>query len=96
MSFKDTRMSAPEIAKTLHVDAIVEGSVIREGGRVRIKAQLIRGATDEHFWFEAYDRELGDALALESEVAKSIARRVHVTVTGEERTRLFAAAACLA
>jgi TolB-like protein/Tfp pilus assembly protein PilF len=91
MRFKDTHMSAPEIAKTLHVDAIVEGSVIREGGRVRVHAQLIRGATDAHFWSEAYDRDLGDALALQSEVAQSIARRVEVTVTGEERARLVAA-----
>ncbi len=91
MSFKDTRMSAPEIAKTLHVDAIVEGSVIREGSRVRVTAQLIDGATDEHFWSEAYDRELPDALALQSEVAQSIARKVEVTVTGEEQKRLTAA-----
>ncbi len=91
MRFKDIRMSAPEIAKTLHVDAIVEGSVIREGGRIRVTAQLIRGATDEHLWSEAYDREPRDALALESEVAQSIARKVEVTVTGEERARLVAA-----
>jgi pentatricopeptide repeat protein len=91
MNFKDTHMSVPEIAKTLNVDAIVEGSVIRQGGRVRITAQLIRGATDTHFWSEAYDRDLGDALALESEVAQSIARRVDVTVNGDERTRLIAA-----
>jgi len=91
MRFKDTHMSAPEIAKTLNVDAIVEGSVIREGGRVRVHAQLIRGATDAHIWSETYDRELRDALALESEVAQSIARRVEVTVTGEERARLVAA-----
>ena len=70
---------------------MVEGSVIREGGRVRVHAQLIRGATDEHFWAETYDRELGDALALESEVAQAIAGRVQVTVTGVERARLVAA-----
>jgi TolB-like protein/Tfp pilus assembly protein PilF len=91
MRFKDTHMSAPEIAKTLNVDAIVEGSVIREGGRVRVHAQLIRGATDAHIWSETYDRELRDALALESEVAQAIARKVEVTVTGEERARLVAA-----
>ncbi len=90
MSFKDTRMSSPEIAKKLHVDAIVEGSVIRQGSRVRVHAQLIRGDTDEHFWSETYDRDLGDALALESEVAQAIARKVEVTVTGEERARLVA------
>jgi TolB-like protein/Flp pilus assembly protein TadD len=90
MQLKDTRMSAPEIAKKLQVDALVEGSVIRQGGRVRVHAQLIRGATDEHFWSETYDRELGDALALESEVAQAIAQRVQVTVTGQERARLAA------
>jgi TolB-like protein/Tfp pilus assembly protein PilF len=90
MQFKDTRMSAPEIAKKLQVDALVEGSVIRQGGRVRIHAQLIRGATDEHFWSETYDRDLGDVLALESEVAQSVARKVEVTITGKERTRLAA------
>jgi TolB-like protein/Tfp pilus assembly protein PilF len=91
MRFKDTQLPVPEIARTLQVDAIVEGSVIREGSRIRVNAQLIRGATDEHFWSEAYDRELRDALALESEVAQSIARKVEVTVTGEERAQLVAA-----
>ena len=91
MQFKDTRLLAPAIAKKLGVDALVEGSVIREGNRIRIHAQLIRASTDEHFWSETYDRELGDALTLESEVAQSIAQRVEVTVTGEERARLSAA-----
>jgi TolB-like protein len=86
--FKDTPMSVPEIAQILHVDAIVEGSVIRQGGRVRVHAQLIRGATDEHFWSETYDRDLGDTLALQSEVAQSIAGKVEVTITGEEHKRL--------
>jgi TolB-like protein/Tfp pilus assembly protein PilF len=90
MRFKDTRLSTPEIAKSLGVDAIVEGSVMREGGRVRVHAQLIRAATDEHFWSETYDRDLGDALALESEVAQAIAQRVQVTFTGDERARLAA------
>jgi hypothetical protein len=85
MRFKDTRTPVPEIAKTLGVDAMVEGSVIREGSRVRVHIQLIRGATDEHFWSETYDRELGDALALESEVAQAIAGRVEATVTGESQ-----------
>ena len=91
MGFKDTRVAVPEIAKTLGVDAIVEGSVIRDGGRVRVHAQLIRAATDEHFWSQTYDRELGDALLLESEVAQAIAGRVEVTVTGVEHARLVAA-----
>lgn len=91
MRFKETRLSMPEIAKALAVDAIVEGSVIREGSRIRVHAQLIRGASDEHFWSESYDRELGDVLTLESDVAQAIAGKVEVTVTGQERSRLVAA-----
>jgi TolB-like protein/Flp pilus assembly protein TadD len=91
MTFKDTKLSLPEIAKTLRVDAIVEGSVIREGSRIRVHAQLIRGASDEHFWSEEYEREVRDALALESDVAQAIARKVEVTLTGKERQGLAAA-----
>ena len=91
MQFKNTRTPAPQIAQALGVDALVEGSVMRDDGRVRVHAQLIRAATDEHFWSETYDRELGDALALESDVAQAIAAKVLVTVTGEERERLVAA-----
>jgi TolB-like protein/DNA-binding winged helix-turn-helix (wHTH) protein/Flp pilus assembly protein TadD len=91
MQFKDTGLLSPEIARRLGVDALVEGSVIREGDRIRVHAQLIRASTDEHFWSETYDRKLGDALTLESEVAQSIAQRVEVTVSGEERARLVAA-----
>jgi len=90
MRFKDARPSVPEIAKMLGVDAVVEGSVIREGSRIRVHAQLIRASTDEHFWAEEYDRELRDVLALESDVAQSIARKVEVTVSGEEHARLTA------
>ena len=91
MQFKDTRLTAPEIAKTLRVDAFVEGSVIREGNRIRVHAQLIRASADEHFWSEEYDRDLPDVLALQSSVAQAIAEKVEVTVTGEERARLVAA-----
>ena len=91
MRFKNPQVSVPEIARTLGVDAVVEGSVIKEGDRIRVTVQLIRGATDTHFWSETYDREMRDALTLESELAQSIAGRVEVTVTGEEYQRLSAA-----
>jgi TolB-like protein/DNA-binding winged helix-turn-helix (wHTH) protein/Flp pilus assembly protein TadD len=91
MQYKDTKEALPRIAKTLGVDAIVEGSVIRDGDHIRVHAQLIRAATDEHFWSETYDRELRDVLALQSDVAQSIAQKVAVTITGEERARLTAA-----
>jgi TolB-like protein/Tfp pilus assembly protein PilF len=91
MRFKNPQVSVPEIARTLGVDALVEGSVIKEGDRIRVTAQLIRGPTDQHFWSETYDREMRDALTLESELAQSIAEKVEVTVTGEERQRLSSA-----
>jgi TolB-like protein/DNA-binding winged helix-turn-helix (wHTH) protein len=91
MRFKGTKLSVPEIARTLGVDALVEGSVIRQGNRIRVHAQLIRASTDEHLWADEYDGELGEVLTLESEVAQSIARTVEVKVTGEERARLVTA-----
>jgi len=91
MQYKDTQLSVPEIAKVLHVDAVVEGSVLREGDRIRVHAQLIRAFTDEHFWSEEYDRDLTDVLALQSDVAQSIANKVEVTVTEKERERLSVA-----
>ncbi len=88
MRLKNSDLSVPEIAKALQVDVVVEGSVIREGNRIRVTAQLIRGTTDEHFWSETYDREVPDVLALQSDVAQAIARKVEVTVTGKEEQRL--------
>jgi tetratricopeptide (TPR) repeat protein len=65
--------------------------VIRDGNRIRVHAQLIRAATDEHFWSEEYDRQLQDVLALQSDVAQAIAEKVMVTVTGQEHSRLVVA-----
>jgi TolB-like protein/Flp pilus assembly protein TadD len=86
--FKSRQLTIPEIARILGVEAVVEGSVTKAGDRIRVTAQLIRGATDEHFWSETYTREMRDALTLESELAQSIAEKVEVTATGEEHRRL--------
>ncbi|HEV2702051.1 MAG TPA: tetratricopeptide repeat protein [Steroidobacteraceae bacterium] len=90
LRFRDPSVSAPEIGRRLGVDALVEGSVAREANHIRVTVQLIRAASDEHFWSETYDREFKDALGLESELAQAIAMRVEVTVTGAERERLAA------
>jgi TolB-like protein len=87
MHFKGSRQSLPEIAKALNVDAIIEGSVVRSGSRIRINAQLIRSATDDHLWSGSYDRELRDVLALQGEVAQAIAREIQMTVSGRELGR---------
>jgi TolB-like protein/Tfp pilus assembly protein PilF len=88
MHFKNTQLSVPEIAKTLGVDAIVEGSVIREDGEVRVHAQLIRGATDEHIWAGEYQREYRSLLALQDEVARNIVEQVEISLTPRERMTL--------
>lgn len=87
MHFKEAQLSVPEIGKQLGVDAVVEGSVIREHSRIRVHAQLILAATDVHLWSESYDRELRDVLALESDVAESIVKKINITVSGQERSR---------
>jgi TolB-like protein/DNA-binding winged helix-turn-helix (wHTH) protein len=76
MHFKGSRKTLPEIARELNVDAVVEGTVIRVGDRVRINAQLIDARTDRHLWASAYDRNLRDVLALESDLASAIASQV--------------------
>lgn len=91
MRYKGTNKSLPEIAEELKVDAVVEGSVLRAGDRVRISAQLIRAATDTHLWAESYERDAQDVLVLQSEVARAIARQIEVVVTPEEAGRLAGA-----
>ena len=88
MHFKNTQLSVPEIAKMLGVDAIVEGSIVREGRQVRVHAQLIRAATDEHIWTEEYQREYRSLLDVQAEVARSIAEQIEVSLTPEDRARL--------
>ena len=91
MQFKDTTRPIPEIAHDLDVDAVIEGSVLRAGNRVRITAQLIRGANDEHVWAESYDRDVSDVLGLLSEVAEAIAGEVKIALTPEQQGLLVAA-----
>jgi TolB-like protein/Tfp pilus assembly protein PilF len=88
MQYKGVRKPLPEIARALHVDAIVEGSVFRAGDRVRITAQLIDAATDRHLWAQSYERDAGDVLALQLELAQAIANEVRVQLSPVEQERL--------
>ena len=88
MRYKGTKKPLQEIAQELNVDALVEGTVLRSGGRVRITAQLIQAATDRHLWAEGYERDLRDVLALQSDVASAIANEIRITLTPQERARL--------
>ena len=88
MRFKGTRKPLPEIARELKVDAIVEGSALRAGERVRITVQLIEAVTDRSLWSESYERDLVDIFALQSEVARAIAAEIRIHVTPDEQKRL--------
>ena len=88
MRFKDTKRPLPEIARALGVDGILEGSVQRFDGRVRITVQLIRGPTDAHLWAESYERDTRDILGLQGEIAQAIAREIKVVLTPEESSQL--------
>ena len=92
MRFKGGTRSLPEIAQTLNVDAIVEGSVLRTGDRVRISVQLIHVATDTHLWAREYERDLTDILKLQGEVSRAVAEEIQVQITAEERARLASTA----
>jgi serine/threonine-protein kinase len=88
MRYKERDKSLPEIARQLNVDALVEGSVLRAGERVRVTAQLIAAQPERHLWADAYDRELRDILLLTSEVARTIADKIKVKLTSAEQARL--------
>jgi len=88
MRYRGTNQPLPEIAQALGVDGILEGSVQRSGGRVRVTTQLIRAATDTHLWAESYERDSRDVLTLQGEVARSVAREINVALTPEESTHL--------
>jgi TolB-like protein/DNA-binding winged helix-turn-helix (wHTH) protein len=89
MQYKGTRKPLPQIGRELGVDAVVEGSVLRSGGRVRITAQLIRAATDRHLWANAYEGDLRDVLQLQSRVAEAITGEVRLALTAQERSRIY-------
>src|SRR5258705_9936569 len=84
MQFKGTRKSVPAIGKELNVDAVIEGSVLRSEGKIRVTVQLIRADTDEHLWSGTYDREVQDVLTLQNEMTYGIARHIEVAVNGAQ------------
>jgi TolB-like protein/DNA-binding winged helix-turn-helix (wHTH) protein len=88
MPYKGTKKRLPEIARELNVDGIVEGSVTRSGQRVRITAQLLEGSTDKHLWAETYDRDLGDVLKLQGELAGAIAQQVRAQLSPMQQAQI--------
>ncbi len=91
MRYKRTNKALPEIARELGADALIEGSVMRSGSRIRITAQLIYAPSDRHLWGESYERDLSDVLVLQSEVARAIADEIEIKLTPQDQTRLATA-----
>jgi len=88
MPFKRARKSLPAIARELNVEAVVEGTVLRSGDRVRITAQLIQVPHETHLWAHSYEGDLRDALALQNNVARAIAEQIRVTLNRQEAAAL--------
>ena len=88
MTYKGARRLLPQIARDLKVDAVVEGTVLRSGNRVRITAQLILADADKHLWARSYEGDLRDTLALQGQVARSIASEIRIELTPHERALL--------
>jgi len=88
MRYKKTDKSLPQIGRELGVDAVVEGTVQRSGDRVRITAQLIQADKDKHIWARSYDRRVEDVLALQGDIAGTIAQEISVEVKPQERLRV--------
>lgn len=88
MRYKGTKTPVPQIARELGVDAVIEGSAVRDAGQVRITVQLIDGHSDRHLWAESYQRDASSVLKLQGEMAQAISDRIRVVVTPAERSRL--------
>ena len=88
MRYKGSQKSLPEIAHELGVETVLTGSVLHAGDRVRISTQLTEADTDRNLWAESYEQDLGDILALQSEVARAIAGAVKVEVDPDEEARI--------
>lgn len=88
MQYKGTNKPVPKIARELDVSAVVEGSALRIGDKVRITTQLIQANPERHLWSESYERNLSDVITLQREVAQAITREIRVSLTPQERQSL--------
>jgi len=88
MAYKGTHKPLSEIARELRVDAVVEGTVLRAGNRVRITAELVQVSTDHHLWAETYESQIGDVLALQNRVSSAIVDEIRINLTPEDKERL--------
>jgi TolB-like protein/tRNA A-37 threonylcarbamoyl transferase component Bud32/Flp pilus assembly protein TadD len=91
MRYQKTEKPLAQVARELGVDAVITGSVLRSGSRVRVTAHLINAGTEEHLWSDSYERELRDVLSLQNEIVAAITRKTKLQLTPQEQTRLASA-----
>jgi serine/threonine protein kinase len=91
MRFKGTKTPLSKVAQELKVDALITGSVLRSGNRVRVSAQLINPATEAQIWAQSYDRDVRDILSLQNEIVSAITTEVKVQLTPQDKRRLTGA-----
>ena len=89
--YRGSKKSLSEIARRLNVSAVLEGTVLRFENRLRITVQLIRAQKEEHLWAQSYERELGDILKLQGELASTIATQIHLRLSASDQFRLASA-----
>jgi TolB-like protein/tetratricopeptide (TPR) repeat protein len=88
MRYKQTTKTIPEIAKELNVDAVLEGSVLRVGSRIRVTAQLVNASTALSVWTSSFERDVGDIIALQRDIARTVASALSVRLTPQQQQRL--------
>jgi len=88
MQYKGAKKPLPQIARELNVDAIIEGSVLRSAGKVRVTTQLIQASPEQHLWAKSYESDLRDILTLQSQVARSVSDEIRIKLTEQQESRL--------
>jgi TolB-like protein/DNA-binding winged helix-turn-helix (wHTH) protein/Tfp pilus assembly protein PilF len=95
MRYKGNVPPLSDIRRALDVDAVVEGTVVRDGDRIRVTAQLIDARTDQHLWAQSYERGFADFLTLQNDIARAIADEIRIQLTPQESTTLRQARAVI-
>jgi TolB-like protein/DNA-binding winged helix-turn-helix (wHTH) protein/Tfp pilus assembly protein PilF len=91
LAYRGTIKSLPEIARELKVSAILQGTVLRSGERIRITANLVQAAPERHLWAETFEFDRRDILAVQGEVARGVAHHIRIKLTPQQEARLGAA-----
>src|SRR5262249_12184378 len=81
MQFKQSHQSVVQIGRALGVDALIQGAILRDGSRMRITVQLVDAMSDQHLWAKQYERNVGDVLTIQGEIARAVADEIRLKVS---------------